>query len=53
MDVKLTKINKTELLTIPNPHYETMAAVYPHLEQVVFGLYKQGYQRSITGTCDS
>ena len=35
MDVKLTKINKTELLTIPNPHYETMTAAYPHLEQVV------------------
>jgi hypothetical protein len=35
MDVKLTKVDKTELLTIPNPHFETMTAPYPHLEPVV------------------
>ena len=34
MDVKLTKVNKTQLLTIPNPQYEKITTAYPHLRQV-------------------
>ena len=34
MDVKLTKVNKTQLLTIPNPQYEKITTAYPYLKQV-------------------
>ena len=34
MDVKLTKVNKTQLLTIPNPQYEKIITAYSHLRQV-------------------
>jgi hypothetical protein len=34
MDAKLTKVNKTQLLTIPNPQYQRIAATYPHLQPV-------------------
>ena len=34
MDVKLTKVNKSGLLSIDNPHYEKVKAKYCHLGQV-------------------
>ena len=34
MDVKLTKVNKTQLLTIPNSQYEKITTAYPHLRQL-------------------
>ena len=34
MDAKLTKVNKSQLLTIPNPQYQRMAATYSHLQPV-------------------
>ena len=34
MDAKLMKVNKTQLLTIPNPQYQRIAAMYPHLQPV-------------------
>ena len=34
MDAKLTKVNKSQLLTIPNPEYQRMAATYSHLQPV-------------------
>ena len=34
MDAKLTKVNKSHLLTIPNPQYQRMAATYSHLQPV-------------------
>ena len=34
MDTKLTKVNKNELLTVENPHYEEIKAKYAHLARV-------------------
>lgn len=34
MDVKLTKVNKSQLLLIDYPHYEEIKARYPHLKGV-------------------
>ena len=34
MDTALTKLNKTELLTVDNPHYEKIKAKYAHLARV-------------------
>ena len=35
MDAKLTKVNKTQLLTIPNPQYQRIAATYPTSSQLI------------------
>ncbi len=34
MDTKLTKVNKNELLSVENPHYEEIKAKYAHLARI-------------------
>ena len=34
MDVKLTKVNKGELLSSDNPRYQALISKYPHLKEV-------------------
>ena len=34
MDTKLTKVNKSELLAIDNPHYDAVKAKYSHLAPI-------------------
>lgn len=34
MDVKLTKVDKTRLLSVDNPRYEQMKETYPYLKRV-------------------
>jgi hypothetical protein len=36
MDVKLIKVEKGELLTVDNPHYDKLQSEFDHLKQAKF-----------------
>ena len=47
MDTKLKKVNKNELWTIDNPHYEDVKTKHAHLSPVSFASNEKKYQLPI------